>query len=240
MVGVKNISKNPKCGEVWFNELRLSGLENEGGWAAIMSVDSNIADFANISASGRRSTAGFGSIEQKPNQRSIEDIKQYDVVTNVNAGQLLPKKWGIQIPFNYGQSEEIITPKYDQFYRDLKLETQLDNSPNQDSVLKVNENYTKRKSINFIGVRKIKTGDAKPHFYDVENLTLNYSYNKIEHRDFEIENSLDQTVRAGVNYAYNFEPITYEPFKENDSIFTNKYWKILKDFNVIYYPQVLH
>jgi len=236
MVGVKNISKNPQCGEVWFNELRLSDLENEGGWAAILSVDSNIADFANISATGRRSTAGFGTIEQGPNQRRIEDVKQYDVVTNVNVGQLLPKKWGIQIPFNYGQSEETITPKYDEFYRDLKLQTQLDNNTNQDSILKVNENYTKRKSINFIGVRKIKIDESKPRFYDVENLTLNYSYNKIEHRDFEIENSLDQTVRAGVNYAYNFDPITYEPFKENDSIFTNKYWKILKDFNVNLLP----
>src|SRR5690606_35287615 len=95
---------------------------------------------------------------------------------------------------------------------------------------------TKRKSINFIGVRKQRTGDAKPRFYDVENLTLNYSYNKVEHRDFEIENALDQNVRAGVNYAYNFEPKPIEPFKKNDSLFRGKYWKIFKDFNFNYLP----
>jgi cell surface protein SprA len=196
MVGVKNITKNAQCGEIWYNELRLSDLDNEGGWAAILSVDSNIADFANISATGRQSTAGFGGIEQGPNE------------------------WGLQIPFNYGQSEEIITPKFDEFYRDIELQTQLDNPNNdRDSILKVNENYTKRKSINFIGVRKLRTGDATPRFYDVENLTLNYSYNKIEHRDFEIENSTDQTVRVGANYAFNFNPITIEPFKKNDSLF---------------------
>ena len=238
MVGVKNsgITGTPACGEVWFNELRMSDLENEGGWAAVVSMDSNIADFADISATGRRSTIGFGGLEQSPNERSREDVKQYDVVTNVQLGQLLPKKWGIQLPFNYSQSEEIITPQFDEYYRDIELQTQLDNTTNQDSILKVNENYTKRKSINFIGVRKQRTTEKKKRFYDVENLTFNYSYNKVEHRDFEIENSLDQNVRAGVNYNYAFEPVRIEPFKKNDSLFTGKYWKILKDFNLNLLP----
>jgi cell surface protein SprA len=233
MVGLKNSGSlgTNSCGEVWFNELRMSGLDNEGGWAAVVSMDSNIADFANISATGRRSTTGFGGIEQGPNERSREDVKQYDVVTNVQLGQLLPKKWGLQIPFNYAQSEETITPQFDEYYRDIELQTQLDNTTNQDSILKVNENYTKRKSINFIGVRKQRTGEAKPQFYDVENLTFNYSYNKVEHRDFEIENALDQNIRAGVNYNYAFEPARIEPFKKNDSLFTGDYWQILKDFN---------
>ncbi|MBT8260878.1 MAG: cell surface protein SprA, partial [Bacteroidia bacterium] len=238
MVGLKNSGNTGAnaCGEVWFNELRMSDLENEGGWAAVVSMDSNIADFADISATGRRSTIGFGGIEQNPNERSREDVKQYDVVTNVQLGQLLPKEWGIQLPFNYAQSEEIITPQFDEYYRDIELDTQLNNTSDRDSILKVNENYTKRKSINFIGVRKQKMGDAKKHFYDVENLTFNYSYNKVEHRDFEIENSLDQNIRAGVNYNYAFEPARIEPFKNSDSLFTGKYWKILKDFNINLLP----
>ncbi|WP_420825360.1 cell surface protein SprA [Psychroserpens algicola] len=233
MVGVKNSGQSgmDACGEIWFNELRLADLDNEGGWAAVASMDANFADFANVSATGRKSTIGFGSVEQRPNERSREDVEQYDVVTNLNLGQLLPKKWGIQLPFNYAVGEQIITPEYDEFYRDIKLQTQLDNSTNRDSILNVNENYTKRKSINFIGVRKNRTTDKKPRFYDVENLTFNYSYNKEEHRDFEIENSLSQNVRAGVNYNYSFEPLNIEPFKKNDSLFTGKYWKILKDFN---------
>ncbi|MFP4844179.1 cell surface protein SprA [Winogradskyella sp. PE311] len=235
MVGVKNsgIAGNA-CGEVWFNELRMSDLENEGGWAAVVSMDSNIADFADISVTGRRSTIGFGGIEQGPNERSLEDVKQYDVVTNVQLGQLLPKKWGLQIPFNYAQSEELITPKFDQFYNDLTLESRLDaadNNEDEERIRNQSEDYTKRKSINFIGVRKQRTGDSKKRFYDVENLTFNYSYNKVEHRDFEIENALDQSVRAGANYNYAFEPLRIEPFKKNDSLFTGKYWKILKDFN---------
>jgi cell surface protein SprA len=243
IVGVKNARKNVDiCAEVWFNELRLSDMDNSGGWAGIVSMDSNIADFMNISATGRQSTSGFGTVEQGPNERSREDVKQYDVVTNINIGQLLPKKWGLQIPFNYGQSEEIITPEYDQQYKDIKLQNRLDaaeTSEERDNILKQSEDYTKRKSINFIGVRKERTGDGTPRFYDVENLTFNYSFNQIEHRDFEIENSLDQSVRVGANYNFNFNPIRVEPFKKNDSLFAGKYWKILKDFNFNLLPASL-
>ncbi len=234
MVGVKNATTGSACTQVWFNELRLSDLDNEGGWAAVLSVDTNLADFANISATGRQSTSGFGTLEQGPSQRALEDVQQYDVVTNVNVGQLLPKKWGLQIPFNYAQSEELITPRYDQQFEDLELEDRIDAEETQegkDRVREQSEDYTRRQSINFIGVRKNRTTEKTPRFYDVENLTLNYSYNKVDHRDFEIENSLDETIRTGANYAFNFNPITVEPFKNNDSLFTGKYWKLIKDFN---------
>ena len=239
MVGLKNANSEGSmqniCGEAWFNELRMSDLENDGGWAAVVSMDSNIADFADISVTGRRSTIGFGGIEQGPNERSLDDVQQYDLVTNVQIGQLFPKKWGLQIPFNYAQSEELVTPKFDRFYNDLTLESRLDaadSDEEEERIRQQSEDYTKRKSINFIGVRKQKTGDSKNRFYDVENLTFNYSYNQVEHRDFEIEQALDQNIRAGVNYNYNFNPLRIEPFKKNDSLFKGKYWKILKDFNI--------
>ena len=98
MVGVKNATTNEVCGEVWFNELRLSELDNKGGWAATASLDANIADFANVSATGQISTIGFGTLEQTPNERSREDAIQYGLNTNINLGQLLPSKWGVQIP----------------------------------------------------------------------------------------------------------------------------------------------
>jgi len=226
-------------GEVWFNELRLSELSNEGGWAAVINADGNIADFATVSATTRQSTVGFGSIEQGPAERSLEDVFQYDVVTNVNVGQLLPKKWGIQLPFNYAVGEEVITPKFDPQFLDLELENRLDNALTQeerDDIEGAAIDYTRRKSINFIGVRKERTGDKKPMPYDVENLTFSYSYSQIDHKDFEIEQSRDQNVRLGGVYNFDFPSKPVEPFKENDSLFTGKYWKFLKDFNFNYLP----
>lgn len=239
MLGIRNSTTNEICGETWFDELRMTELDNEGGWAAVASMDVNLADFATVSASGSKSTVGFGSIEQGPNQRSLEDIKEYGVVTNFNLGQLLPQKWGIQLPFNYGRSEELITPKYDEEFQDIELQTRIDDEqdPAKSSEIKEqSEDYTKRQSVNFIGVRKNRVGNEKSKVYDIENFTFSYSYNQVDHRSFEVEKSLDQNVRLGGTYNYNFVPKTVEPFKKNDSIFRSKYLQLLKDFNFNYLP----
>ncbi len=239
MVGVKNIDNLPARGEVWFNELRLAGLDNNGGWAAIAAFDGNIADFANVSATGSKSTSGFGAIDQMPNERAREDAISYDVVTNVELGQLLPKKWNLQIPFNYGISEQLITPEFDPVYDDLKLEDRIaaaNTAQEAEEIREQAEDYTKRTSINFIGVRKNRGEEAQANFYDVENFTFNYSYNQTEHRDFEVANLRDQNVRAGFVYNHNFRPAPVAPFAKKDSLFTGKYWKWLKDLNINLLP----
>lgn len=239
MLGIKNPTNHDICGEVWFNELRLTELENKGGWAAIVSMDANVADFATVAAMGSMSTVGFGSLEQGPNQRSLEDQQQYDIVTNLNLGQLFPKKWGIQLPFNYGRSEELITPKYDPQYQDIELQSRLDNAVDSDDRKRIKEqsvDYTRRQSVNFIGVRKERTGEGKPQVYDVENFTGSFSYNQVDHHDYEVEEALEQTVNVGATYNYNFDAKPYEPFKKNDSIFRGRYWQFIKDLNINYLP----
>jgi hypothetical protein len=136
MVGVKNskpVNPDPAInrikGEAWFNELRLSEMDNEGGMAAVVNIDGNIADFATVSATGKISTIGFGTLEEGPNERSREDLKQYNIVTNLSLGKLLPKKWGINLPFNYAIGEETLTPEYDPFNQDIKLKQLLEVTP---------------------------------------------------------------------------------------------------------------
>ncbi|PZR13822.1 MAG: cell surface protein SprA [Flavobacterium psychrophilum] len=239
MLGVRNDTAQNLRGEVWFNELRLSDMDNKGGMAAVASMDTNFADFANVSATGRMSTIGFGTIEQSPNERSREDTKQYDIVTNVNLGKLLPKKWGINVPFNYGVGEEIITPEYDPFQQDVKLEQMIDNTNDQaekDNLRERAIDYTKRKSINFIGVKKDRAPEQKQHVYDPENLTFNYSFNQTNHHDYEIESLVDQQLKTGVDYNFTFKPKAVEPLKNSDFMKKSQYWKILQDFNFNYLP----
>ena len=234
MIGVKNDDDLPARGEVWFNELRLAGLDNNGGWAAVAAVDANIADFANVTATGSTSTSGFGSIDQLPNERLREDAISYDVVTNINVGQLFPKKWGLQIPFNYGISETLITPEFDPVFDDLKLEDRInaaETAADAETIREQAEDYTKRTSINLIGVRKNRSEDGQENFYDLENFTFNYSYNETNHRDFEIADLRDQNINTGFVYNHNFQPATIAPFAKKDSLFTSKYWKWLKELN---------
>lgn len=237
MIGVKNPSTqlgDVLCGEVWFNELRIAGIDSESGWAAIGSLDANIADFANLSASGRFSTIGFGSIDQSPNQRSREQLKQYDFITTINAGQLLPEKWGLNLPLNYGYGITEITPEYDPFYQDLRLEDRLASASSSEERKQINQqasDFTKRKSISMIGVRKMGTPE-KQRFYNIENFDFSYAFNEVSHRDYEIEKQTNQTLRLGVNYGHTFKPFEINPLKKVKLFNKKSYLKWLSQINL--------
>ncbi len=229
MIGVRNDSDNPKSAELWFNELRVTDFDNEGGWAAVVNADANFADFADISVSGRANSQGFGSIDQSVSERSIEDVKQYDIVANINLGQLLPKKVGIKIPFNYSIAEEFRDPKWAPLYQDVLFEDAVDANPNS----KDSRDYTKRKSINLINVRKERTNtEKKQHVYDIENISVSYAYNETFHKDYNVEKFIDQNVRASANYNYSFKPKSIEPLKNWKFLEKNKFFKFIKDFNI--------
>ena len=245
MIGIKNPSVQlgeDLCGEVWFNELRISGIDGEGGWAAIGALDANLADFATFSANGRYSSIGFGSIDQTPNQRTREELLQYDLISNVNLGQLTPANWGLQIPLSFANGETFITPKYDPFYQDLKLKDRLstaDRVTQRDSIRNQAIDYTRRKSVSLIGIRKNSTGQGKSRFYSPENFDFSYAYNELEHRDFEIEKQEEVNLLLGANYGYSFSSKPIEPFKKVKFFNRKKYWRWLQQLNFNLLPSSL-
>ena len=233
-LGLKNPSTqvgNNLFGEVWFNELRLSEIKGKGGWSAIANLDANLADFANLSFSGRLVSDGFGSVDKTPNERSNENYSQYSLVTNVNAGQLLPESWGLQIPISYTNSKEISKPKYDSYYDDLELSSVLDVTQNKDSVLSQSKMLSNSKSFSILGLSKRKTNDKKPRIYDIENLNFSYSYAENNYQDFEMDYSNKKMVVANAQYSYSFENLSIYPFDKLLENKDSKYLKWLKEFN---------
>jgi len=234
MLGVRNKSADGKYAEIWFNELRASDFDNEGGWAAVLSADANFTDVLDLSVTGRMSTKGYGDVDQSVNERSQEDVMQYDAVSNLNVGKLLPDSWGLEIPLSTSLGEEVKQSKYDAQYQDILLEdTTLDNSPNRNDA----QDYTKRSSISLINVRKNRNpkSDKKIRFYDIENLSVSYAYNKIFHKDYNVKRFLDENVRASAGYAYSFKPLTLSPFKKSKGL-NGKYLKGLKSFSINLLP----
>nr|WP_220458674.1 MULTISPECIES: cell surface protein SprA [unclassified Flavobacterium] len=249
MIGVRNNTKvlykdaieRPRDlrGEVWFNELRMSDMTNKGGWAAVGTVDAKIADFAAVTASVNKQTIGFGALEQGPQERSREDIFQYNVTTAVNAHQVLPKKWNLNIPFSYSISEEKITPEYDPNDPDIRLKVKMDEARSEDERKQIKNRaieYTKRTSVNFVGVNKQRGQNQKERFYDIENLTLSHTFNEVQQHNYEVENMLDQQARSSLVYSYGFKPWNLEPFKKSEGLNKNKYLKLLTDFNLNVLP----
>ena len=233
LLGLKNPSQkigDKLSGEVWFNELRISNIKTDGGWAAIGSLDANLADFANISLNGRLSSVGFGSIDKNPNERSNDSYKQFNFITNVNAGQLLPENWAINIPLSYTYSEELTKPKYDSFYNDIELNKVLDLSNNKDSIINQSQILSRSKSFSVLGLSKKKNSNKESRFYDIENLNFSYSYSESNFKDYELEYSDRKRIRANANYSFSFNDLSIYPFEKLISE-DSKYLAWLKQFN---------
>ncbi|MDC0331846.1 cell surface protein SprA, partial [Flavobacteriaceae bacterium] len=234
MLGVRNNNPLEKSAEIWFNELRSAGFDNDGGWAAVVNADANFTDVASLSMTGRMQTVGFGNVEDRVSQRSLDETKEYDISTSINIGKMMPKKWGIELPMNYSVGEQFIDPKFDPQYQDIELaDVEAANLPSSiPRGTDVSRNYTKRSSISFINVRKNRNPESskKPKFYDVENVSVSYSFNEESHRDYNIEGALSQKVMAAASYNFTFKPKFYEPFKKKE-LFKSKYLQLIRDIN---------
>ncbi len=128
MIGVRNTS-GPSDKEVllWVNELRLSEIDNQGGYAASANVQFNLGDFANVQVSGSTSSVGFGAIDQGPGNRNQDESLQYALNAQVKLDKFLPKKWGMEIPFDFTIQESFCRSKYNPLDNDIIF----DEAPNK-------------------------------------------------------------------------------------------------------------
>jgi cell surface protein SprA len=82
-LGLKNNATLNKSGEIWFNELRSSGFDNEAGWAAVMNADANFADVANVSLSGSMQTIGFGNANPGRSKKETNTCTNFRKIQNI-------------------------------------------------------------------------------------------------------------------------------------------------------------
>jgi len=251
MIGVRNPKKStltdgddgqPKCIEVWVNEMRLTDFDDHGGWAANTRVATNLADLGNVSLAGYISTPGFGSIDKKVNERQKETIMQYDVATNIELGKILPENTGIKIPMHFDYSEQISNPQYNPMNPDIIFSEDLksyEDKDDRDSIKEISQDYTQRKSINFMNVRKDRVGSKKVRLYDIENFDLTYAYTEINHRSFDVVFDNKKTYKGGLGYNFSINPKNVTPFGKIKFLQKSKSLALIKDFNFYYLPKSL-
>lgn len=243
MIGILNPTNDgfSKCTEVWFNEMRLTGLDEKGGYAAVGRLDLQLADLGTFTFSGSMHTAGFGGVDQRVNERFRDNFSQFDAATNLDLGKLLPKKLGISIPVYAGYSQTISTPEYDPYDLDIKLKDKLRlarSKDERDSIKKDAQDFTSIKSLNFTNVRKLSTGKAKVRLWDVENFDLSYSFSQINRHTPLIENDVLTKHRGGLGYTFAGNEHYIEPFKK--LIRSRSPWlALLKEVNFNYVPSML-
>lgn len=240
MVGIRYNKKDannygPRSIEVWLNELRLSDFEEGGGWAATGRVTARLADLGSVIFAGRTRSAGFGSIEQKVNERAMDDLTEMDLSANLELGKFFPEKAQVRIPVYVGYSQSKSNPKYNPLDPDIKMKDALSmagGKAERDSLKSLAQDLVTRKSINFTNVKIDRSSkDGKPKIYDPTNFSLTYSFNEMTKRSINIEQNLDRNHRGLFSYNYNGRTEPFEPFK-NVKFLNKSAFRLIRDFNI--------
>lgn len=242
LIGVENPGDGtgpPVCSEVWINELRLSQIDEKGGWAALGRVDLTLADLGTLTFSGNMHTVGFGALEQRVNERARDNYVQFDAAANLQLGKLLPKSAGIEIPFYAGISQTISTPEYDPYDKDIKLKDKLNAAgANKDSIRTSAIDITTIKTITITNARKVLPEGKKQRLWSISNLDFSYSYTSVISHNPLIENNEIKKYKGGIGYNYNGQPKWIEPFKS--TIKSKSAWfDMIRDFNFNFTPALI-
>lgn len=236
LVGIENGYNDPVSGEIWINELRLSKMDEKGGYAALGRVDVQMADLGTLTVSANTYTKGFGTIEQRVNERARDNLFQFSAAANIDAGKLLPKETRLTIPVYASIDKTIRTPEYDPYDLDIKLKDKMRTySGKKDSIRSAAIDETTIKTLNFTNVRVQPRG--KPKLWSISNLDVSYSYTKFEQTNPLILKNDVVKHRGGLGYTYNSAPKYIEPLKKMRS--KTPWLALVRDLNFNLNPSLL-
>jgi len=147
----------PVDGEVWVNELRAIGFDDDASVAGLARLDVQLADLGNLSVSGQYSSIGWGSLDQRLLERNREELIDYDVATNLELGKFLPSNWNIRVPFYAQYLKSISNPQFHPFDSDVLVKDKIaaaDTPLERAAVKAESQDVTTIKTFNFTNVRK--------------------------------------------------------------------------------------
>lgn len=238
MIGVRNNSRATQSVEVWANELRLQNFTNKGGWAAQGSLNLQLSDVATVNLSGHIETDGFGGLEESVSQRRDDNLYQYSVTTNVEAGRFLPEKVKLKAPLYYSYSKERTVPRYNPLDSDMELDDALDalaNDRERDSLRNIAEKVIINKNFSLSGVRFNIATKRHPMPYDPANFSFSYAYSSRHTSGETTAWEKDENWKWNFNYNYSPSYKPFEPFKKMKG--KSKWLKFVKELNFNYLPQ---
>lgn len=166
IVGIRNKANEPITGQVWIDELRLSGVKKEKGVAMRVQSNLQLADFGKTSIIFSRKDADFHVLQQRlGTNKTNQSIR---VNTNLQMQKFLPESWGLSIPMNISYSNTNSRPKYFP-----GSDARVNASAVPDSIMVKSEVVSV--STSFAKTRKSKNKWIK---YTIDDITGSFSTNK--------------------------------------------------------------
>ena len=244
MIGVRNPkvdSETPQDKSVilWINELRMTDLSSDGGYAATGRVEAYLADLGRVTVAGSYKSAGYGSLETKITDNDLRSQRYYSVAADIDLGKFMaPEKSGMTVPVHFDHNNTTITPEYNPLDPDVKLSRSLQDldQHGKDSLNALAREVTTQTNFNVTNLRKNRVGSKKPHFWDVENLNASYAYTSQEQSTPDMEYNRQKSHRGGIGYSYTTGAKPWTPFAKKKWA-SSSYMTLFKDFNLYYLPK---
>lgn len=101
----------PLRGAVWFNELRLIGVDDTPGWAYRFDAQLKLADIGAVAMNYQKVDPYFHRLEDRFGSRQL--TTNWGLSASISMERLLPDSWiGSSIPFSYSHNEGMVEPRY--------------------------------------------------------------------------------------------------------------------------------
>ncbi len=201
-VGLINVSSGEITGEVWLDELRLSGVKKDKGIAMRVKGKLDMADLGSTTIQYARKDADFHVLQDRLGTNQTNSA--LNVNSNFQMDKFLPSFLGLKIPVNTSFSNSVNQPKY---FPGTDILVDKSNVP--DSILAKSTNVSLSTSIS-----KASHSDHKLIKYTLDNLKGNFSASrKISSNNQTLENR-NETYSGGLTYSLRFGKDSFiKPFR---------------------------
>ncbi len=223
-VGVQNIGSEPISGELWLDELRLSGVKKEKGVAMRMQSSFVLSDLGSANLVYSRQDAEYHRLQERLS-KNTNTSENLNFSGKLSLHRLLPSSWGLSIPLNGSFTRNLNRPKY---YPGEDILVNLDSAP--DSILTLGETIS-------LSTALLKTGksDSRLLKYTIDNVQINFSASQSRSSDITYSRKHSEVYTGKFSYSFPFGRNNY--FKPLGWI---KNWPLvgpsLGDFQLFYAP----
>ncbi len=195
VIGVRNASDEEVILDqvnLWVNELRMSGYDQEVGYAAFGTADVKLADLARLRMSMRTQSDGFGSLSSTLADRQQLNLLNWTVNSQLSVDKFIPERYGWTLPVSYETKENSSIPRFDPNRGDIRV-VSLQNAIGADSLLtneeisnlqqQIREEAQTHSSVSSYSARVGKNGSRSRLLRNtVDGLDLSYSFSDTEGR----------------------------------------------------------
>jgi len=206
IVGIENDSDHPISGEVWLDELRLSGVKKESGTAVRLKSKFNLSDLSQSTISYSRKDADFHVLQERIGTN--QTVENFTFNNNLQLGNFFPSQFGITFPVNVSYNMINNSPK---FFPGTDIGT--DGSA-PDSVI------VKSSTVNLSGNISKKVKSENPFIkYSIDNLSAGFNLSTQNKSDVIMESVDISKINTNVDYNLRFPSDNYiEAFKWADKV----------------------